>query len=362
MSIRHLTRKTIIVFLTAVVLFGCASLDTDGHLRDYSVFFAPLPAEPIYPADNPYSVAKAKLGEQLFWDPILSGDMDVSCASCHHPDFGWADGRTFSVGVGGVGVGPDRKGTSRTAIHSPTILNTAFTGLATNQDTSEFTSGPYFWDHRAKTLEEQSLGPIQDATEMRGDNYSANTILPEVVRRLEKNAQYRRLFRKAFGDDSSITANNIAKAIATFERGVVSGESRFDKFIAGDASVFSEEERLGINKFIDHSCTNCHTGPMLSDNKMPVWTYRLSMRFHGNDFGNVRTPSLRNISKTAPYMHKGQEVSLEDMVASYEETSRLDEEDIKHITQFLLTLDSDVYTDIPDSVPSGLEVGGKLSK
>lgn len=349
--------KRVMVAIATIVMLGCEQApDADSQVRDYSEIFTELPQEPVYPKTNAFSLVKEQLGELLFWDPILSGGRNVSCASCHHPDFGWADGRSFSIGSDGIGSGPDRYGQQVTPIHSPTIMNNAFTGLTNDVEISDFVAQGYFWDLRVKTLEEQSLGPIKNPVEMLGYNYTEDNILAEIVYRLENIARYVDLFEQAFSV-REITADKIAQAIATFERKIISPNSRFDRFMAGDRSVFSDDEIAGLNKFIDVGCARCHSGPMLSDNIIHIDEPVIS------DQAAVRTPSLRNISQTAPYMHDGSQNTLRDAIAFYADRNDLqltmDEDDVAMIEAFLMTLDtSDFYRSKPNSVPSGLPVGG----
>ena len=331
----------------------------DSVIRDYSEHFSALPTTTPYPEYNIYSDTKATLGELLFWDPILSGGENVSCASCHHPDFGWADGRNFSIGVDGVGLGPERFGNANTPIHAPTVANTAFTGYQVNTDVENFVSGPYFWDLRAETLEEQSIGPIINAIEMRGEEISEDDIYPLIEARLSMINEYQVLFEQAFPNEESITIDSVAKALATYQRTITGKNSRFDQFMAGDETVFTEREIIGLNVFVDSGCARCHSGPMLADNLIhqdqPVL----------RDFDAVRTPSLRNISATAPYMHTGELTTLRDAIAEYEDRDDLDvdfdDDDIGVVEDFLKTLDTlDLTQKIPDSVPSGLPVGGDI--
>lgn len=343
------------------LLAGCgdSSITNDAELRDYSALFTTLPTASIYPDNNQYSEAKEQLGEMLFWDPILSGDQNVACASCHHPAFGWADGRDFSIGSDGLGLGPDRHGQEVTPVHSPTIMNTAFTGLLHSDFTDGFVSGGYFWDLRAETLEKQSLGPIANPVEMLGYNYSEAEIIPEIVARLSNNAEYVAMFEAAFGVRNAITSDNIANAIATFERKVISPQSRFDKFLRGETELFSEEEVIGLNTFIDGGCSRCHLGPMLSDNLVHVDDPIIE------GLPAVRTPSLRNITKTAPYMHNGSQQTLRDAIAIYEDREDIDvaigDGDFAELEAFLRTLTSETfYQSIPERVPSGLPVGGGI--
>ncbi|MEM8661549.1 MAG: cytochrome c peroxidase [Pseudomonadota bacterium] len=320
--------------------------------------FSPIPASPIYPAGNPFSADKALLGELLFWDPILSGNKDIACASCHHPSHQWADGRAVSVGVGGHGLGPGRVGQNTTPRHSPSVLNVAFTGIMVSA-ADTFVSGPYLWDARAATLEKQVIEPIRSALEMRGDNYTVSDILPEVIHRLERNARYVELFARAFGTDAKISEKTIAQALATFQRGLTTGPTRFDQFLKGDTSALSLRELKGLNTFISAGCASCHNGPMLSDYKIdpskPVIRNKPA----------VRTPGLRNVAVTAPYMHDGSHATLNSAIAFYEDRDDLgvilDEEDIAPIVAFLNVLtETNVYQNVPTAVPSGLAVGGNI--
>lgn len=350
--------------MTSIGLIGCAGgddgegIEQDPEVRDYSTVFSPLPETAIYPANNPFSVRKEELGELLFWDPILSGNQNVACVSCHHPDFAWADGRAFSVGIDGVGLGPNRVGRELTPIHSPTILNVAFTGLTINSNTTDFNSGGYFWDLRAETLEEQALGPIQNPVEMLGHAIPEEQALPEAILRLKSVPEYVTLFNQVFGEADSVTSENLAKALATFQRKVISPNTRFDQFLLGDLSALTEQEVIGLNKFIDGGCADCHSGPMLSDNLINDEEPIVGEQ-------TVRTATLRNIQLTAPYMHDGSILTLREAVAIYEDRDDLDvnigEGDIDDITAFLRTLTTQAfYKDKPQSVPSGLQVGGDI--
>ena len=333
-------------------------MGSDAQPRDYSNTFKPLTSS-LYPSNNPYNESKEQLGEFLFWDPILSGDQNTSCASCHHPDFGWADGRAFSIGSDGIGLGPARYGFEVTPIHSPTIMNVAFTGITNDVTTDNFVSGGYFWDLRASTLEEQALGPIKNPVEMLGYNISEQEIMAEIVSRLRAIPEYIELFEQAFTESDAINSENIVKALATFERKITTQNTRFDLFLAGEQTILTEQEIIGLNKFIDGGCSRCHMGPMLSDNLLHIGEAII-----GEDV--VRTPSLRNITYTAPYMHDGSRARLLDAIAAYENRGDIEvtigEDDFADIEAFLRTLNTDnFYKGIPTTVPSGLTVGGDIN-
>lgn len=364
-------RRLAIVGISVAILSACSSSDNDpveeeevgaspnAPERPYTDFFAPIPNTALYPADAPHNAEQERLGEFLFWDPILSGDMNVSCASCHHPQFAWADGIERSIGVDGVGLGPDRVGDLKTGVHAPTVLNVGFTGLVSDEVPHNFVSGGYFWDLRAETLEQQAIGPIKNNVEMRGERFSEDEILPEIIDRLSGIDEYRTLFANAFGDPDAITEDNIATAIAMFQRKIITPRTRFDEFLEGDTSALSEQETIGLNKFINGGCADCHNGPLLSnfeiEEDQPVL----------REFDAVRTPSLRNIELTAPYMHTGTHRTLAAAVEEYEGREdlevTLENEDINDILAFLGTLTTeDFYQDIPSYVPSSFPVGGDI--
>ena len=356
---RHAVSLVLIVSL--IFLAGCEEPGASGAVpaEPYTNFFTPIPAAAVFPADNAFSQEKQTLGEFLFWDPILSGRMNVACASCHHPDHGWGDGRLFSIGVDGIGLGPSRSGSQETPFHSPTVLNVAFTGLPMTTASADFVSGPYFWDLRAATLEDQAIEPIKSAIEMRSSDFLEEEIMPEIISRISLIPEYQTLFAAAFDEPSPISEQNIAKAIATYQRTLTTQPTRFDSFLAGDESALSAAEITGLNKFINSGCTDCHSGPLLADNLIdsdkPIQV----------DKPAVRTPSLRNVELTAPYMHDGSRETLRRAIALYEDRDDLDvtleDDDFGDIERFLRTLtDPNFPQDVPAYVPSQLPVGGDI--
>jgi len=264
-----------------------------------------LPPVPI-PADNPPTAETIALGRRLYYDPILSKDGTISCASCHQPDFGFADPRQFSIGVAG-GTG-DRQ--------APSVWNAAY---YTTQ----------FWDGRAASLEDQAVGPMANPIEM------AHTI-EDIEKALAADASYIEAFEKAFGP-GPITAQNAAKAIASFERTVLSGNSPFDRFqYGGDPTALSEQAKLGLEVFRNPAkgnCAKCHTieegYALFSDSKFHNLgvgadldgTLKDAGRFKvtsdEKDTGAFKTPTLRNIAQSAPYMHDGSLKTLKDVVDFY---------------------------------------------
>lgn len=242
--------------------------------------------EPPHPKANPFLKDKAELGKALFFDGRLSGARQAACASCHDPDLSWADGRTTSFGH-------DRKPLKRNA---PSIMNVAFLPA-------------YFWDGRAASLEDQAKAVLANPDEMRADE-------KDTVARLKKVKGYPELFEKVFGE-KDVTIDQVAKAIACFERTVTGGQSRFDAFLRGKPNALSDAEVRGLHLFrTDARCLNCHNGPALSDGKF----HNVGLSYYGREFedlgrfrvtharadvGAFKTPPLRNVGRTAPYMHNG---------------------------------------------------------
>lgn len=291
-------RKAVAWNLTVGAVLGLAGwICATSFAADNDEFPVPLGLPPLkYPADNPMTAAKVALGRQLYFDPRLSEDEKVSCASCHDPTKGWTSGAQFSTGVGGQLGG--RNG--------PTILNTAYQQFQ-------------FWDGRVATLEEQALGTIQNPAEM-------NIQLDELERKLNKIEGYREQFRKIFGTD--VTRENIAKSLAAFERTVLSGDAPYDRFQAGDKKALSDSAQRGFELFTGKArCSTCHSGPNFTDNAFhnvgigmdrpePDTGRRVHSKIKG-DHGSFKTPTLREVTRTAPYMHNGSIKSLEDVVEHY---------------------------------------------
>lgn len=264
-----------------------------------------LPPVPI-PADNPPTAETIALGRRLYYDPQLSVDGTISCASCHAPQFAFSDERKVSVGVGG------KTGTR----HAPTVINSAYSSLQ-------------FWDGRASSLEEQAKGPIANPVEM------AHT-LDAAVARLQADARYRELFKKSWGTDR-ITIDLVAKSIASFERTVIAGASPFDRFYFGhDKKALSAAARRGFNLFTDPkkaNCAVCHTigktDALFTDNKFHNLGIGADTRGQLNDLGRYaitkneadmgcfKTPTLRNLANRAPFMHDGSFPSVKDALAHY---------------------------------------------
>jgi cytochrome c peroxidase len=287
--------------------------------------FAPLPTQASSPADNPSTPEKVALGRLLFWDPILSGSGDIACATCHHPDFGYTDGRALPIGTGGRGLGPKRTFSHGAAPlvkrNTPTILNVAFNGIDAVGHTDP-AAAPMFWDSRAHGLEAQVLGPMESVEEMRGPRVPDGRGMADAAARVNRVREYRELFAQAFGADAAVTAENVARALAAFERSLITPDAPFDRYLRGDREALTPAQLRGMDDFESHGCTQCHNGPMLSDYKMHVLGVSDNSALGAYDPGAdgrfaFRTPSLRNLRDTAPYMHSGVVADVSSVVGFY---------------------------------------------
>jgi len=386
------------IYLVFILTILCSSCGSDREtLRESKPkvieTIADLGALPLYvtdPDDNPSTQEKVNLGRFLFFDPILSGSKDVSCATCHQPEFNYAEFLETSIGVNGRGTGSKRQFLDPNDIpfvkrNSQSILNTAFNGI-TNPKTYRPELAPMFWDLRAKGLEEQALEPIKTLEEMRGSGYADHQILDEIIGRINKIPAYNELFSKAFPTDPKpVTQVNLAKALASYERTLIATNTRFDQYMRGDSSALSTSEKDGLNAFLVTGCAKCHSGPMFSDYKL----HTLGVPDTGNrkesDAGinqdyAFRTPTLRNLRFTAPYMHSGKFTTLDQVLLFYEDVAGgkilnpnvkagsidsiathmdVNFKDISRIVEFLNTLNDDSFDKtIPATVPSGLPVVG----
>jgi len=296
------------------------------------------PASIPFPKDNPYTDAKADLGHTLFFDPRLSGAKTMSCASCHNPALGWKDGL-------GHGVGHDAKPLSRA---TPTLLNLAWADLL-------------MWDGRKNDLEDQATGPIEAPASM-------NQPMPELLVELAEMPGYRKLFREAFGRDD-ITKFNLAQALATFERTLVSNKAPFDRWIDGDEAAIGEAAKRGFVVFNGKgNCAACHSGWRFTDDGFHDIGLESEHAGRGAEVPDepllqhaFKTPTLRNIDQRAPYMHDGSSASLREVVIHYDtgfvrrpslspEIHRLGltETEIADLAEFMHTLTS---RDDPISIP-----------
>ncbi len=272
---------------------GAAGIgDSSSKPRAASQKLIPLPQTAPAPKDNPTTPAKVELGKMLFFDPRLSGDNKMSCATCHIPEKAYGDGLARSPGAGGKPL----------PRNTPTCLNVGFFNR-------------FFWDGRADSLEEQALGPIQSPAEM-------NQNLDELETELAAIPGYAAEFKKVFG--ARPNRSGVAQALAAFQRTLVTAPSPFDRYLAGDKDALSEDAKRGLELFQGEAgCVRCHNGPLLSDGKF----YRLGESFQDEGRASVtkkqedryrfRTPTLRNVAQTGPYMHNGSLKTLDDVVAFY---------------------------------------------
>ncbi|WP_318503485.1 cytochrome-c peroxidase [Bacillus sp. T3] len=297
-------RKSFIFFAFLMILLGLIGCSNNEETAQKEIdpkklletlrangSLVPLKAISI-PDNNPMTANVVELGKMLFFDPRLSGNNERSCATCHDPAKGYGDGRkTFEKYNGEPGTR-----------NSPTIINAGY-----------YTT--YFWDGRADSLEEQALGPIQNPNEM-------NQKLDELILELKGINDYTERFNAAFPD--GVTEQNLAKAIAAFERQIVVKDTAFDQFMQGDTKALSDKELRGLELFTGKAmCSTCHNGPNLSDNNFynvgldsnDEGLYALTKK--AGDMGKFRTAGLYGITHTAPYMHDGSLKTLEDVIDYY---------------------------------------------
>lgn len=373
--------------LSGLVLISAALANCSKNGLDAGNF-TPLPLDITAPADNPQTPEKIALGRMLFWDPVLSGRKDVACASCHHPSLGYADARDLPVGVNGQGLGATRNFVLPNVIpfakrNSLSIVNTAFNGIGADDICNPATAAMFF-DNRTRSLELQCLEPIKALEEMKGMAIAPTDILDSVVARLKNISQYVQLFNDAFQTGSAVTIQNIGKAMAAYERTIVANHSPYDEYMRGNRSAMSATQVQGMNAFVSNGCIKCHSGPMFSDYSLHVLSVpdnpKLPSDAGANGSYAFRTPSLRNLPLTAPYMHSGVFASLDAVLDFYDRIGehnsqnphvagsqldgnlqRINNRDKAVIIQFLTALsDGSFDKSIPTSVPSGLHPGGNI--
>jgi cytochrome c peroxidase len=291
-----------------------------------------LPETAPAPADNPTTEAKVELGKMLYMDPRFSSTGTVSCNSCHNVMEGGDDSRSVSMGVHGKTGGRN----------APTVWNSAFHSVQ-------------FWDGRAPLLEDQAKGPVSNPVEMGMKDVDT------AMERVRRIPGYKAYFDKAFGENS-MTVDNAAKAVAAFERTLITPNSSYDKYVKGDNKAMSEQQVRGMNKFASSGCTSCHSGAAFNGpqmklgegffTKFPTFTdnsyvaqYKLAddkgrQDVTGNeaDASMFRTPTLRNITDTAPYFHNGSVNDLAEAVRVMAKTQLnkdLPDADVNDIVAFL---------------------------
>ncbi len=296
----------------------------------------------VAPVDNELLPERVRLGRKLFFDPLLSADGTVACASCHDPQHGFASAEPRAVGIHG------KVGTR----NAPSLLNRAY-------------GSSFFWDGRTATLEAQALEPIVNPVEL-------GSQVQNVVTKLAADAEYRRAFAAAY--EGGVTAENLGRALAAFERVLLSGDSLVDRFQAGDAAALSESQRRGLWVYEGRGrCWRCHHGPNYTDEAFHN-TGVAALQSHPDpgrfavtqdeaDRGKFKTPSLRGVSRSSPYMHDGSLATLRDVVEFYNrgggKNPRLDPlmrpleltpQEVDSLIEFLKALDGSELT-ARDSAP-----------
>lgn len=268
---------------------------TPGHPSLKEFLLGPTPS----PDDNKPNAARVALGRSLFFDPRMSGDGNMSCATCHNPGMGWSDGLPTARGVKSAVL--DRA--------SPTIINTAYNSIQ-------------MWDGRKKSLEEQAMGPMQANVEMNMD-------IGKLLGWIRANEGYKAMFAKAYPGEP-INESTISKAIASFERTAISKNSPFDRWVRGDAKALSKQQVEGFQVFAGKgNCVACHSGANFTDNGF----HNLGLASYGNaepDMGRYgqkplnamkgafKTPTVREVTRTAPYFHDGSAKTLMEVVEHYD--------------------------------------------
>lgn len=339
--------------IVALVLLGagCGGPAGGGDVSDSPTPW-PITAFPELPqsmADVPE--ARIELGHMLFFEPILSVDQQTACATCHSEQWGMSDALARSVGHGaGLLAGPGRRGPNVLRRNAPDLYNLAFRETL-------------LWDGGATTLEQQALMPLLADDEMSVDP-------AEIVEALADIPEYVALFEAAFPDDPRVTVDNLASALAAYQRTFISNRSTYDAYVEGRTGLMTEEQIEGMFRFAEMGCDDCHTPPLFEsetfanrnvpeadgvvDHGLEEHTGRRA------DRGKFRATSLRNLMSTSPYFHNGTVTRMDDAIRHELEQSGMpfDEEDVRLITTFIdKTLRDETREAVrPVSVPSGLPV------
>ncbi|MWJ26603.1 c-type cytochrome [Halomonas sp. ZH2S] len=315
---RLLNARLLSTLAVSALMASGAALADDG-LENYRDRFEALPYLPPIPADNSLTEEKVELGKMMFFEPRISSSGVISCATCHNPALGWSDRIPRATGHDGQ-VGER---------NTPTVLNSGFLDAQ-------------FWDGREPDLEGQALGPIEASVEMAMD-------LDMALERLTSFDHYQRKFAEAFPEDEEpLNADNLAYSLASFQRTLNTPNSPFDRYLRGDMNALTQQEKDGMVAFVDNGCIACHRGPALTDSQfhaiqVPGSTDlgRYLVTDEESDKYRFRTPTLRNVAVTYPYMNNGATETLEEAVAimGQEMLGRdFEEQSIADITAFLHTL------------------------
>lgn len=341
------SRRIVLVALIAIGLAGCQpdgpgttvlQLPTETLKFNASGLIqgAAVRDEPIRPVEFPegVSLAKVRLGRELFHDVRLSKDNSISCASCHVVKEGGDDGRPTSIGI------HEQVGT----LNAPTVLNS---GLAIAQ----------FWDGRAKNLDTQVAGPIHNPIEM-GSEWG------EVISKLSKDLEFKKRFRRAFPE--GLAADSISEAIATYESVLVTVNSPFDRYLRGDDQSLSEDALAGYRLFKSVGCISCHQGQAVGGNMFQRFGVmedfddhfetdsqeskgRMNVTERQVDLHRFKVPGLRNVQRTAPYFHNGSTKTLGEAIevmAEFQLGETLRDEEIEQIKAFLISLDGEILQEL----------------
>ena len=310
---------------SAVLMLSCSFAFGNPLLQQAKdVGLAPLPnnqkeVEAILKENgvkfSAFSEAKAELGKKLYFEPRLSASGIISCNTCHNLGFGGIDGVEAAIG--------HKWSANPHHLNSPTVYNSVLNGVQ-------------FWDGRAKDLKEQAKGPIQDNAEMAAPSSLA-------VKRIASMPEYVNEFKKVYG--SGVTFDNIADAIATFERTLIT-PSRFDEFLRGKTDALNAQEKEGLKLFIDKGCVSCHSGVNLGGSMQAFevagkYKYANVGDFKGDKDGMVKAPTLRNIAQTAPYFHNGKIWSLQEAIKEMGKIQldiKLSDKEAQAIESFLRSL------------------------
>jgi cytochrome c peroxidase len=333
----------VLPFLIASTLFlltGCGRQDIDGTISTRKVVWSAPSGTgesllSLPRPDNSDPERKVNLGRRLFFDPSLSHDNTVACANCHNLQAGGDDDRAVSLGINGQ-FGP---------VNTPTVLNATLNFVQ-------------FWDGRANSLEEQAAGPVHNPVEM-ASNW------PEVIQKLAQDADYQREFSALY--PGGISGDSIVDAIASFERTLLTPNSRFDRHLGGDSKALNALEKSGLKRFLEYGCASCHQGAAIGGNMFqrfgvmndyfagrehkPADLGRFNVTGREEDRHVFKVPSLRNIGVTAPYFHDGSVRSLEEAViimGRFQLGREIPAADVKAITAFLHTLTGELDGKILD--------------
>ena len=294
------------IAVSALLLLGVVSLPAQAEAGpvfqagDASLQKWLLPDTPPYPEGNKPTKARVELGKKLFFDPRVSGDGSTSCASCHSPLFGWSDGLATAKGLQGQMLGRA----------SPTVVNTAYNSIQ-------------MWDGRKRDLEDQATGPMEASVEMHTD-------FPSLLKWLQGDSGYRPAFEAAY-PGKGVNRDTLAKAIASFERTVISNNSPFDRWVKGDKQAMTAQQVRGFKIFVDPgkgNCEVCHSAPNFTDNgfhNIGLASFGVEKpdlgRYHQRKLnlmkGAFKTPTLRDITLTAPYFHDGSVSTLSGVIEHY---------------------------------------------